>query len=182
MKRTLLTALTSVFLAGLLLTAAARPAHATDVGYGRKFGLGVVLGDPAGISAKYWLGATNALDFALGFVDYGPYNYYCPNNPNQRCFGAYNPNISADYLWQSKLVRSTAQLDWYIGLGGRAYFWGDYSYRYGFDLAARAPIGLALMFNNPSALEVFVELVPQLHLVQSFGFDPSGGLGARYYF
>ena len=31
------------------------------------FGLGVVLGEPTGISAKYWLTSGGALDFGLGY-------------------------------------------------------------------------------------------------------------------
>jgi hypothetical protein len=178
MKRTLLTTLTAAF----LLAAAARSASATEVGYSRKLGLGVMLGDPTGLSGKYWIGGTNAIDFGLGFANYGP-AFYCNNNTTNdpNCFGAYNTNVSSDYLWQSKLVRSTAQLDWYVGVGGRAFLWGNNNAYHGFDLAARAPIGLALMFNNPSFLEIFFELVPELRFFP-VRFDPVGALGVRFFF
>jgi hypothetical protein len=32
----------------------------------RRFGLGVILGEPTGISAKLWISPVNALDFGLG--------------------------------------------------------------------------------------------------------------------
>ena len=67
MKCTVVTTL----LAAFLLAAGARSASATEVGYGRKIGLGFVLGDPTGLSGKYWVGPTNAFDFALGFTNYG---------------------------------------------------------------------------------------------------------------
>ena len=86
-----------------------------------------------------------------------------------------------DYLWQSNIVRSTAQLDWHVGVGGRAPGWADCSSDC-FGIAARAPIGLDLMFNNPSFLEVFFEIAPAFNFVPGFGFDIEGGLGVRFYF
>src|SRR6185436_5339726 len=50
MKHTVLTAMAACF----LLAATAGSAQATEVGYGRKLGLGFVLGDPTGLSGKYW--------------------------------------------------------------------------------------------------------------------------------
>ena len=63
MKRTLFT----TFAAALLLAVVGQSAQATEVGYSRKFGLGVVIGDPTGLSAKVWIAPTNSLDFGLGF-------------------------------------------------------------------------------------------------------------------
>ena len=103
----------------MLLTSIAGSAHATEVGYGRKFGLGFVLGDPTGLSAKWWIGATNALDFGLGFWGYGV---------NDRCFD--NSNLPAVRLQQRHVQHGLplavqhrarhAQLDWHVGAGGRA--------------------------------------------------------------
>ena len=57
-------------LLSLFALAALNPAEAIEVG-SRPFGLGVVLGDPTGLSAKYYLGGpTNAVDFALAFDTY----------------------------------------------------------------------------------------------------------------
>jgi len=179
MKRSAVITLT----AALLLLGVGTSAHATEVGYNRKFGLGFILGDPTGITGKYWISGTNALDFGLGFTDYGfGYgNCYVDNQGFQHCSGYYDTSVNIDYLWQSKLVRSGAQLDWYIGLGGRAYFLGDRNYRYGIDFAARAPIGLALMFTNPSFLELFFEIAPAIRFLPPHG-ALDGGLGARFYF
>jgi hypothetical protein len=176
MKYTLLTTI----LAGLLLAVSARPAHATEVGYGRKVGLGFVLGDPTGLSGKIWVGSTNAIDVGLGFTNYGAGfgpACYRDNNGFEHCQGYFDTSINVDYLWQSNIVRGNAQLDWYIGAGGRVILFGGR----GFDAAARAPIGLALMFNNPGFLEVFFELVPALYLIPP-GFTIEGGLGVRFYF
>ena len=177
MKCTVLTTL----LAAFLLAASATPAVATEVGYGRKLGIGFILGDPTGVSAKYWIAPTNALDFALGFGNYGAgFGPNCFNdNTGRHCYGYFDTSINADYLWQSNIVRGSAQLDWYIGAGGRLILFGGR----GFNAAARAPIGLALMFNNPSFLEVFFELVPAFYLVPpNWGLNIEGGLGVRAYF
>jgi len=179
MKRTaLITMATAV-----LVTGVATSAGATEVGYGRKFGLGAMLGDPTGITGKYWVSATNALDFGLGFTNYGVGygNCYFDNAGVQHCNGYYDTSVNVDYLWQSKIVRDKVQLDWYIGVGGRLYFWGDRSYSYGVDMAVRAPVGLALMFTNPSFLELYFELAPAVRLLTAHGaLDAS--LGGRFYF
>ena len=185
MKRTLITAIFTALMAAILLGGAVRPAHATEVGYGRRFGLGFVLGDPTGVSAKYWLGPTNSLDASLGFWGYG-FNDRCwyDNTGHAHCgaFGGYsNGTFNVDYLWQSNLVRGSAQLDWHIGAGGRMLWFGGCNGDC-FAFAARMPVGLDLMFTNPSFVEIFVELAPAFYIVPGWGFDIEGGLGARFYF
>ena len=170
----------AAMVAALLLAATPGSSQATEVGYGRKLGLGFILGDPTGISGKYWVGSTNAIDAGLGFANYGAgfgASCYYDNGNVRRCNGYYDTSLNVDYLWQSNIVRGPAQLDWYIGAGGRVLIFGGR----GFDIAARAPIGVALMFNNPSFLEVFFELVPALYLAPP-GFTIEGGLGVRFYF
>jgi hypothetical protein len=43
------------------------------------------------------------------------------------------------------------------------------------------PVGIDLMFNNPSFLEVFFELAPTLYLVPFADFGIEGALGVRFY-
>src|SRR5450432_717447 len=103
MKRTLLTA----FAALILWAAIGQTAQATEVGYSRKFGLGVVIGDPTGLSAKLWIAPTNSLDFGLGF--WSGVNGDCFQNSqgNTVCgnFGDHNGTFNMDYLWQSNIIR-----------------------------------------------------------------------------
>jgi hypothetical protein len=178
MKRTILAAIAAV----LVLAAVSRAAQATEVGYSRKFGLGFVVGDPTGLSAKLWVGPTNALDFGLGFWGYG-INDPCFANNNCPRFGYGGGAFNMDYLWQSNIVRSTAQLDWHVGGGGR-FIWSRYCGNGGgcVGVEARAPIGLDLMFTNPSFLEVFFEIAPAFLFVPTFDFGFEGGLGVRFYF
>lgn len=152
------------------------------MGYGRNLGLGFVLGDPTGFVGKYWVGRTNAIDAGFGFYGYGW--GFCNNN-NRVCGGNQAFSFNVDYLWQSNLVRSTAQLDWHIGAGGRTIIWNNGNGPSGggnVALGARMPVGLDLMFNNPNFLEVFFELAPILYVAPGVGFNIEGGLGVRLYF
>ena len=170
----------NAFVAGLLVLAMAHAARATEVGYSRKIGLGVALGDPTGIVGKVWVSQTNAVDFGLGFQHYGWRR--CDTN-GLRCDYAYREfSMNVDYLWQSNLVKGPLQLDWHIGVGGRLYsFGGDNRYEHDFDLGVRMPVGLDFMFHNPNFLEVFVEIAPAL-LILPLYVDLEGALGVRLYF
>jgi hypothetical protein len=181
MKSTLLATLGAV----MLLAVAGQSAHATEVGYSRKFGLGVEVGAPTGLVGKLWVGPTNALDFGLGLWWSGANpDCFTDNNGQRVCGnwgGTHNGTFNIDYLWQSNIIRGSAQLDWHIGGGGRMVWWGGCSNDC-IGLIARAPIGLDLMFTNPSFLEIFFELAPAFWLVPTFGLDIEGGLGVRLYF
>jgi hypothetical protein len=181
MRRTLVAAAFTAIVTAVLLMGAVRTASATEVGYGRKFGLGIVLGDPTGLSAKYWVGPTNSLDFGLGFYGYGFYDRCWDNRPCNRA-GYNSGSFNMDYLWQSNLVRGQAQLDWHIGAGGRIVWYGDCGSGPCADLKARMPLGLDLMFANPSFLEVFFEIAPALYVFPRVVADIEGGLGVRFYF
>ena len=158
---------------------ASRSAEATEVGYNRNFGLGFELGDPTALVGKYWVSKTNALDFGIGFWGYS-WGYCSHNNP---CNAGYqNYSFHLDYLWQSNLVKAPAvQLDWHIGVGGRVIVWNDGNDGTSdFAIGGRMPVGLDLMFTNPSFVELFFEIAPAIYV--PFGFHIEAGLGARFYF
>jgi len=171
MRRKLLLACAAVVLALVV----SRPARATEVGYNRTFGLGFELGDPSGIVGKYWVGNANALDFGIGFwgYDVGYCNYGCNA-------GYQNYSFHIDYLWQSNLVKGTVQLDWHIGVGGRAIVWDAGNNTTHAAIGARMPLGLDLMFQRPSFVEIFFELAPALYIPAGLTFEPA--LGVRFYF
>ena len=95
-----------------------------------------------------------------------------------------NISLHVDYLWESKLVeaKGKVQLDWHIGAGGRALFIGDPCASGCWDFGVRGPIGLDLTFNQPSFLEVFLEIAPAFYLVPGMFLAMEGGLGVRGYF
>jgi hypothetical protein len=179
MKRTLF----STFAAALLFAIIGQSAQATEVGYSRKFGLGIVIGDPTGLSAKLWVAPTNSLDFGLGLWSGVNGDCFIDNQGHEVCgtFGHSNGTFNIDYLWQSNIIRGSAQLDWHVGGGGRMIWWGGCQNNC-IAVAARAPIGLDLMFTNPSFLEVFFELAPSFWIVPDINFGIEGGIGVRFYF
>jgi hypothetical protein len=181
MRRTLLAStFVCAFVMAVVLLGTARTANATEVGYGRKFGLGFMIGDPTGLSAKLWVAPTNSIDFGLGFWGYG-FDNCAPGNVPCNHFGYHNGTFNADYLWQSNIVRGQAQLDWHIGAGGRIIWFGGCSGNC-IAFAGRMPLGLDLMFNNPAMLEVFFEIAPTLYFVPFADFGIEGALGVRFYF
>jgi hypothetical protein len=96
------------------------------------WGLGLMLGYPVGLNAKYWLGGPNAVDVAIG------------GGPGFRVHG--------DYDWglvQLLRNKSDLTLDLYLGVGGAVGFASGFCGYYGdrfcqdrFVVGARVPFGL----------------------------------------
>ncbi|MBT8493863.1 MAG: hypothetical protein KJO07_12495 [Deltaproteobacteria bacterium] len=163
-------------------TADARPrARAKSFQANKSFGLGLMLGAPAGLSAKYYLGADTALDFGLGVYErFG------------NRFGRYGGlHFHMDFLWHPVNLVSTPafELPLYFGIGGRLWDHDDYDddrYRDDTHLGVRAPIGIAFDFNQVP-IDVFIELALVIDIVvddaRHDGFsDFNGAVGIRYYF
>jgi phenylpyruvate tautomerase PptA (4-oxalocrotonate tautomerase family) len=99
------------------------------------------------------------LDFGLGFWGYGVNDSCWNDNGVTHCerFGHNAGTLNVDYLWQSNLVRGQAQLDWHIGAGGRAVWFGGCNGDC-FDLAARMPIA-AVRSSGPKGPNTLKERV-----------------------
>ncbi len=139
-----------------LVAAGAGPLWAQKSG---DVGLGVVLGDPTGVTAKFWQNGGRAIDLGVGF-----------NN---------NVTVYGDYLWHSYTVfrqPSSGRLPAYLGVGAQL---GNSS-RNNSSLGLRGVAGLAYWLPR-DPLEIFLELVPVLHFSQG-GTELNAGLGLRYYF
>lgn len=125
------------------------------------FGLGVVLGEPAGISAKLWLGGTSAIDGTVAWSF------------------AQNPAVSvhADYLFHffDLITVPEGRLPLYVGIGGAVSISDDP------DVGVRVPVGITYLF-DAAPLDLFLEIAPILLLFPATTFDFSGGIGIRYYF
>ena len=150
MKKTVI----AVLLALVLLS----PAAFAD---GGPLGLGIILGEPTGISAKLWLGDTHALDAAVAwsFQDEGSFYFH------------------GSYLFHMMDLISVEQgsLPLYIGIGGKI------SLRDEPHVGIRVPVGLAYIF--PTApVDVFLEIAPGIGLIPSTSPDWGAGLGVRYFF
>ncbi len=147
----------------------------TSYVYPKRFAAGAVLGEPTGLTAKYWLDQRQAVDFGLAFsfnsffMIYGDYLFHFPG-----LFG------------YSDLANEFKP---YLGVGGVMFFSTDstrrdsalYTKNGSFGLGIRIPFGAEWMPSG-SRLGVFAELAPGLGFVPStFGFL-QGGIGIRYYF
>jgi hypothetical protein len=127
----------------------------------KDFGLGIILGEPTGVSAKLWTTGENAFDFAAAWSFQGNGNLL----------------LQADYVWHIfRLIPvESGRLPFYVGVGAEVVFANDPV------LGVRVPLGLDYLFAN-APVDIFVELVPILRLAPSTDFDFAGGIGARYWF
>jgi hypothetical protein len=140
-------------------------AHAANAQESREFGLGIIIGDPTGVSGKYLVSPEFAIDGAVGLG----------------LIGGDKLHVHVDFLWQFDIKRwSSAQLDLYLGVGPKL---GIKDKRDDTDLriGARAPFGLAMMFLE-APFDVFVEVAAGLWLVRKPGFDLDVAIGGRYWF
>jgi len=146
-----------------------KPLSAQDHG----FGMGLILGEPTGISAKLWTSKINAFDFAIGVgVGGDRINYEGSYNDGSRV------HFHMDYLWHSfSAISSSEQFPLYYGLGARINTGGGYDE----SIGIRGVFGIA-WFPHATPIDVFLELVPVLQLTNSTGLGVDAGLGIRYFF
>src|SRR5512141_800410 len=78
------------------------------------FGLGVILGEPTGFSAKLWTSPVNAFDFGLGFSIGGDRI----GKFNGSYDGGSRTHFHMDYLWHSfDAIYTDINLPVYYGVG-----------------------------------------------------------------
>lgn len=146
-----------------------KPVMAQDHG----FGLGIVLGEPTGLSAKLWTSKVNAFDFGLGVGLGGDrINYKGDYNNSGRI------HFHMDYLWHSfNAISSSENFPLYYGIGGRYNSGGGYEG----SLGVRGVLGIA-WFPHSTPIDVFFELVPVFQVTPLTGLGIDAGLGIRYFF
>jgi hypothetical protein len=195
-RRSRRSALPALALAPLLVFAAAIRSAAADeppdaplpetaqAGHGR-FGLGVLLGQPVGISMKLFVAPNHAFQLGLGY------------DLVLRDAGT----VTLDYVWHPIPMASTRTLvlTWHIGLGGSLGVWPaghDYDCRDG-DLVTpgiqpvcrtawvqpgvRAPLGFEVVLRDVP-LELYAEFAPGVLVYPMIEFLAQGGFGVRWYF
>jgi len=127
----------------------------------RGFGLGVIVGEPTGLSGKWWIEDSAAVDAAAAWS-----------------FGEKSAvHLHADYLFHSfsLLKVEKGRLPVYFGIGGRIKFESNSK------VGVRIPVGVDYIFTG-APLDIFLELVPLLDLVPNTKFLFNGGIGVRYFF
>ena len=127
------------------------------------FGMGIMLGEPSGLSGKLWSGGINAFDFGLAW------------STSKNSGVAFH----ADYVWHKMdmITVDKGALPFYYGIGVR------YRNRDNSDdnIGVRVPFGLDYLFTQ-SAFDVFFEVVPILDLAPDTDFDINVAIGGRYFF
>jgi len=127
-----------------------------------RFGAGLMLGEPTGLSLKYWLNA----DWA---IDGGVAGSFHRDNGLQ---------LHSDALWHwfGLIDSSRGKFAPYLGAGLRVKF-EDSDDPFGF----RFPVGIAYMFDQ-HPIDVFFEVAPLLDVTPSVRGDVNVAIGARFWF
>ena len=119
------------------------------------FGLGIIIGEPTGVSLKTWVSQKHAVDAGIAWSLTNDWFH-----------------IHADYLIHNFELIDVSQgaLPFYFGFGAKLGIGNNFS------LGARVPVGLAYLFED-APLDVFVEVVPALQLItQNAGPELKGFL------
>jgi hypothetical protein len=137
-------------------------------------GLGVIIGEPTGLSAKVWISPVHALDFGLGW-SIGSNWVGKPRGHDDR---ARRIHYHMDYLWHSfSAIHSNRRFPLYYGIGGRLNAGAGYDE----SLALRGVIGIVWLPVDTVA-DFFLEVAPSFELLPDSAFGLDAGLGVRYYF
>lgn len=164
--------------------------HAERYNAKSRFGIGLELGAPSGLSGKYFLGGMVAVQGGIGVV---------------HSWGYDGVHVHAEAVWHPVLLTSTPAVDipLHVGIGGRflQHDHGDFRDRcwngrdyyrcMGSDshLGVRIPVGISFLLRK-TPMDFFVELALVADLVQlnnDYDYDHdrggiNGAVGGRYYF
>ena len=126
-------------------------------------GIGVIIGEPTGISIKKWIGETRAVDAAAAWS-------FSKNESFQ---------LHADYLIHNfsllKLEDLEGRLPVYYGVGCRIKLDEDAL------IGIRVPFGISYLFAD-APVDLFIEIVPILDVAPDTDLDINAAIGVRYYF
>lgn len=134
---------------------------------GEDVGVGLMVGSPTGLSAKYWMNRKMAFDTGIGASLEGDVNFH----------------IHGDFLMQVPLPVKEApgQVPLYMGIGPRIRIIDKKQHSSKVEFGIRLPIGVEF---NPNSLPLnfFVELAPVLVATPEGGVSLDGAVGVRYRF
>lgn len=125
-----------------------------------KIGLGIIVGEPTGISGKMKVSDVNSFDGAVGWS-----------------FNKYSAlHLHADYLYN--VVKIGSELPLYLGVGGRIKLSSSSEDS---RIGLRIPIGIVY---QPSSkpFDLFIETVPMFDIAPTSEFNWNAAAGVRYYF
>lgn len=162
-----------MMLAADVAEARPRPRQASSFSANKTFGLGLILGSPTGLSGKYFLSSSTALDFAVG----DSHDFDDDDGLT----------VHADFLWHPVNLVATQPfyMPLYFGVGGRIREDDNGRDRDDdADVGVRVPVGIALDFNNVP-LDIFFEIAVIVNIVDeddNDDVDLDSAIGIRYWF
>lgn len=125
------------------------------------FGLGLMFGEPSGLSAKYWVSDTEAFDAGLGYAFFGDNSHF---------------SLHVDYLnHRFDIIESRETLPIYYGFGVRLRT-GDKD-----NFGVRGVAGIAYHLREVP-IDIFFEIAPVFQLFPETKLKVDASLGGRYYF
>ena len=126
------------------------------------FGIGIVVGEPSGITASLPIGATNSLNLTAG---YGLSHHEA------------NLTLLGNYVWHERelVTVDAGKVSLYYGPGVRVL------------LAEAAEVGLGVTLGidylvETAPLQIYLEICPGINIVPNTNMNATAGLGARYFF
>ena len=131
-------------------------------------GLGIMIGEPTGISFKLWSRQTVAWDAGAAWSFVG---------------GRYF-QIHSDILLHNfnLFTVETGRMALYYGGGARIKFAAQDEFGDGGTVVSlRIPVGISYEFEK-TPIELFIEVVPMLDIIPSTEANMAGAVGFRYYF
>ncbi len=133
----------------------------------RNIGLGIIAGEPTGVSFKLWSSQTTAFDAGAAWSFVGGEFF----------------QVHGDFLLHNfDIFRvDSGRMSLFYGVGGRVKFGEDTVGDNETTLSLRVPIGLAYEFEK-TPVEIFLEIVPMLDLIPATEIGIAGAVGFRYYF
>lgn len=125
-------------------------------------GLGIMIGEPTGLSGKHWLNGNNALAGGLAWHFAGPND---------------GVSLHLDYLYHiDNSFQPSIQFPLYYGFGARIRDVGG-----DFGMGFRG-VGGILFYPSKLPIDIFFELVPVFTLLPETDLELDLAVGARYYF
>ena len=160
----------SLAVAGFLAALLGWPRIASAEPRGGDQGLGVMIGNPSGLTWKMWLDDAVAVDAAAGIA--------------RSEFDLHTTLLWHNFDWANRMaanseffsrVTAGGELPIYFGIGPRALF------EHKTEFGIRFPVGVAYIPDN-AKWEFFGEVAPVVRLTPDTGFNGDFAIGARYYF
>lgn len=143
---------------------------AGDGGYGpkgKRFGVGLYMGEPTGITLKGYVSSRLAIDGIAAWSFYEDAVTFIGD-------------VTYDFV-DLPIHSATVRMPFYAGAGGKIAVDRSGRDRDRTTGAIRIPVGIGIHFNN-HPVEISFEVAPGIQVAPATSFDLTGGVAVRLYF